>query len=224
MKILTVPSSGSLAGQTASHNRAGQYLRNRRSPVQPIGTGRRAFIRAAFGTASAGYNGLTTAQQNAWSSYADAHPITDALGQSIKLTGHQMYISCATSLINVGQPPAPTAPASSATDSLAPVVMTFSVATGISITNGSTLALDYIAYALTRPVSSAVRFIKTFWQPLGADGFTAGAVSPYALTTAKYAAQFGAPVPGQRVFARVTPVSQYGVSGAPSIVSALVVP
>ena len=39
MKILDVPQSGSLGGQTSSHNRAGQYRRARRSPVQPTGTG-----------------------------------------------------------------------------------------------------------------------------------------------------------------------------------------
>ena len=93
MKILTAPSSGSIAGTTYSHNRAGQYTRNRRSPVQPVGTGRRGVIRAAFGAASSAWGALTPIVQANWTAYANGHPYTDSLGQSIKLTGHQMYVA-----------------------------------------------------------------------------------------------------------------------------------
>ena len=103
MKVLTVPQSGSMQGTTASHNRAGQYLRSRRSPCQPVGTGRKAAQRSNFGGASSAWSGLTDAQRAAWSSYAAGKPVTDALGQSIPLTGQQMFVSINAQLLNCGQ-------------------------------------------------------------------------------------------------------------------------
>src|SRR6516162_7143681 len=103
MKFLGVPSSGSIAGTVFSHNRAGQYQRNRRAPVQPVGTGRRAFVRANFSAASTAWAALTAANQAAWIAFANSHPITDSLGQSITLTGQQMYVAVGAQLLNCGQ-------------------------------------------------------------------------------------------------------------------------
>ena len=74
MKILDIPRSGSYAGITSSRNRFGQYVRNRRAPVQPIGTGRRAFIRSAFGNASTSWAGLTAEEQEAWIQFRGRTP------------------------------------------------------------------------------------------------------------------------------------------------------
>ncbi len=165
MKYLGAPQSGSQANTTASHNRAGQYYRNRRSPVQPVGTGRRAFIRSSFGNASTAWAGLSGANQAAWIAYANSHPITDALGQSITLTGHQMFVAVATQLANVGAA-APTIP----------------------------------------PVSSVVvQQVPTV--------FTVTHLGVITVTL---------PGTGAKVFLKVTPVNQYGVTGTPVIQSAVV--
>lgn len=222
MKYLGPPQSGSLAGQTASHNRAGQYYRNRRSPVQPIGTGRRSFIRAAFGAASIGWASLTAPEQAAWTSFAAGHPITDSLGQSVVLTGQQMFVRCQTSATNVGAGPISDPPASTAVPDVTAATFTFSVATGISVDGFTGAADDHVAVAFSRPVSPGVSFMKTFWQPLGTDGYNAADDAPLDLTTAIYAAEFGAPVAGQAVFCRITPVNQYGFNGTPKIVRAIV--
>lgn len=222
MKFLGPPQSGSIAASTSSHNRAGQYTRNRRSPVQPVGTGRRAAVRAVFAGQSAGWSGLTDAQRASWSSFADSHPITDALGQSIKLTGHQMYVRVNSSAVNVGLAPLTVPPGVLDPGTLSAIVPAFSVATGISIAYSDTQAAAMIAVGLSRPMSAGRGFNKTFWQPPGTDGYTDGASSPFILTTAKYSAQFGAPVIGQRVFFRLTPVSSDGFNGPPVIVSCIV--
>lgn len=219
MKVLTIPQSGSLAGTTASHNRAGQYLRNRRSPVQPVGTGRRAFIRTSFGAASSGWSALTVAVQAAWSSYAASHPITDALGSSITLTGHQMYVSCATQLANCGAAAPAGAPAASAVFSAGAPTLTAVHAGAITLTpTGLGGASDFLLYAFAAPVSGGVSFVKTFWQA----GHVAGnSVVPIVATTA-YTTQFGALSANQRLFCKVTPVNQYGVTGTPNIFFATV--
>lgn len=214
MKYLGNPQSGSLAGTTASHNRAGQYLRNRRTPVNPVGTGRRGVIKAAFGGASSAWAALSLTNQAGWNSFAAAHPITDALGQAITLTGHQMFVGCATQLKNCGQayPTAP--PASSSVYAIGVPTLTAVHAGAITLTPAALGAsTDFMLYAFAGPVSGGVGFMKTFWQA----GVVAGnSATPIVATTA-YTNQFGALVAGQRVFFKCTPVNQYGVSGVPFI-------
>lgn len=215
MKFLDVPQSGSIAGTTHSHNRAGQYTRNRRAPVQPVGTGRRAFIRAAFGAASTGWSGLTGAQQAAWTTYADGHPIVDSLGQSIKLTGHQMYVAINTQLHNVGQAASVTPPVSAVV--VAPVVTVYTAvaATGVvTITmTASGGASDFILVAFARPQGPGRNQVSAYWQADSLPGNSLG----NATEGSKVVAQFGALVVGQRLFLKLTPVNQYGVTGTPFI-------
>lgn len=219
MKFLDVPQSGSIAGATHSHNRAGQYKRSRRAPVQPTGTGRRSTARANFGAASTGYSSLTFSQQAAWQSYADAHPITDSLGQSIKLTGHQMYVAVNSQLLNVGQSQTNVPPVSSTVFAVGAVTFTAVSAAAITVTlGGNGAAGDFALIAFTKPLSSGVSSFDTYWQ----DEVIAGNVSTAQVRTTAYHAQFGIPPVGSRIFCKVTPVNQYGVKGTPVIQMATV--
>ena len=104
MKYLGQPQSGSQAGTTASHNRAGQYLRNRRAPVSPTRTPKQSVARARFGSASALWQTLPAPLQNAWTAFAAAYPVVDSLGQSVTLTGQQYFVGIQSQLLAVGQP------------------------------------------------------------------------------------------------------------------------
>ncbi len=212
MKYLGSPQSGSQADTTASHNRAGQYFRSRRSPVQPVGTGRRATVKANFGSASSAWAALASAAQASWNAYAAGHPVTDALGQSITLTGHQMFVGIAAQLLNVGEDIPTVVPASSATT--APVCTAFTVtALGVvTVTlDGSGSATDFILISFSAPVSSGVTFQKTFWQQTVVPASSVGG----ATYGAAYVTQFGTIPAGTKVFLQLTPVNQYGVKGTP---------
>ena len=219
MKYLGPPQSGSQAGTTASHNRAGQYLRNRRSPVQPVGTGRRATVRANFGAASSAWSALSGAAQASWNAYAAGHPVTDALGQSITLTGHQMYVAIGSQLLNCGSALPTVVPVSSAV--AAPNATVFTVTHGGVITltmTASGTASDFILIAFSAPQSAGVTFCRTFWQQLHVAGNSVGA----ATYGTAYVAQFGTIPTGSKVFLQLTPVNQYGVTGTPVILTAVV--
>ena len=212
MKILDVPQSGSLAGQTSSHNRAGQYRRSRRAPVQPTGTGRRGFIRAAFGAASSGWSGLTDPVRLAWGAFAVGFPVTDALGQSVTLTGHQMYVGVATALANVGGTPPAAPPVSTATISPVVVVSTMTHAgVGTLTLAAGGLSTDFVLIAFSKPMGAGRSFVGTYWQQthIAANVVTATLFGP------GYVAQFGAPTVGQKIGYKLTPVNQYGVTGTP---------
>lgn len=208
-----------MAGTTASHNRAGQYLRNRRTPVNTMGTGRRGFIKAAFGSAAQAWAGLTAGNQAGWTAFAAAFPTTDALGQTITLTGQQEYVACATQLVNCGQA-LPTAPPGSGV--VFPVgvpTLTAVHAGAITLTPaGLGAATDFLLYAFAGPVSGGVSFNRTFWQA----GHVAGNSVAAIVATAAYTAQFGPLTAGQRVFFKCTPVNQYGVTGTAYVAFATV--
>lgn len=213
MKILSDPSSGSIGGVTHSHNRAGQYTRARRTPVQPVGTGRRGVIRAAFGSASSAWSALTASVQAAWQSYANGHPYSDSLGQAIKLTGHQMYVAINTMLINCGQAISSSIPVTDTVFSAQFTAFTAVHAGALTLTPaGLGQATDFLLIGLSAPQSGGRSFCKTFWQ----YGHVAGNVVAATVLTTAYVAQFGAVSAGQRIFYRLTPVNQYGVRGNPN--------
>lgn len=212
MKYLGPPQSGSQADTTASHNRAGQYYRNRRSPVQPVGTGRRAFMRSAFGAASSAWAGLSPADQASWNAFAASYPVTDSLGQSITLTGHQMYVSINAQLINCGQAPVTDVPADTGTLPAAITVFTVTAAGVITLTIvGAMTVDDFYLVSFSKPVSAGVTFNKTYWQQTVVAGNSVGGAT---FGTA-YVAQFGTIPAGKKVFVQLTPVNQYGVTGVP---------
>jgi len=219
MKILDIPRSGSYADKTSSKNRAGQYVRNRRSPVQPIGTGRRAVARANFGSASSSWAGITDAQRAAWATFADGVPYIDRLGQSIKLTGHQMFVAVNSQLLNCGSGVSETPPGDTTVPVLSDVVLSAAITGGVlsaDFTSTGTAA-DFILCAVA-PLQSAGRsFVGRWWQ---------AQVFPGNVTAAEvydqFVAEFGALVEGRKVFMKLTPVNQYGVTGAPTTVSAVV--
>ena len=214
MKFLGPPSSGSIAGTTSSHNRAGQYTRNRRTPVNPVGTGRRAVVRGNFAAASKGYAALAFAQQAAWAAYAFNYPVIDTLGQSIKLTGQQMFLAINSQLLNCEQPMSTVPPVSNV---VSPVVVTAATMTHLGVMTitlaGGGPATDFILLAFSKPRSSGTGFNGTFWQQTVVPAASVGA----ATYGTAYVAQFGLPAVGTRIFYRFTPVNQYGVMGTPVI-------
>src|SRR6187455_3387360 len=94
MKMLDVPQSGSIAGQTSSRNRFGQYRRTRAVPVN-VNSPAQTVVRGYLIEASQAWRNLTDAQRDSWNSYALDHPRVDSLGQTITLTGHQIFVSTA---------------------------------------------------------------------------------------------------------------------------------
>jgi len=219
MKFLDVPQSGSFAGNTHSHNRAGQYRRNRRSPVQPVGTGRRAFIRGNLTAASQGWNALSSTNRASWSSFADSHPITDSLGQSIKLTGQQMFVRVGATLLNVEESLPTDPPSDLDSGSLSSVTLTAAAGTpALSLAYTISPTTGFLLVAFSPQVSPGRSYNSRYWQ---ADYFAATTASPYNGLSA-FNGEFGTLVAGNRIFCRVTPVSSEGWNGTPTIVSAIV--
>jgi len=82
---------GSIGGTVFSKNRYGSYSRNRTIPVNP-GSAKQTKIRSTMGQIrNAWFGVLTPAQRAAWAVYAANVEVLNRLGESIKLTGWNMF-------------------------------------------------------------------------------------------------------------------------------------
>ena len=107
--------SGSVGNETFSHGRHGAYIRRRVIPtkafnVNTINSHNRLTIFSRY------WGQLSPEQQAAWNTYAQAHPITDRLGQKQVLFGAACFIAINTRLHKAGDtaitvPPTAAAPA-----------------------------------------------------------------------------------------------------------------
>lgn len=106
--------SGSIAANTYSHNKGGMYVRHRSIPTNPNSI-RQQSARSLLATLSAQWAGLSESQRAAWAAYAETHPVTGPLGETVLLTGHQWFVKCNATLIWAGfstvtDPPTQNAP------------------------------------------------------------------------------------------------------------------
>lgn len=106
--------SGSIGGTVFSRNRGGAYMRVRAIPVDP-NTSFQQNARARLATASQDWQGLSTANRQAWLEWARQNPNTDALGQQFTMSGQQAYVGlnarlAAASASSISVPPIIPAP------------------------------------------------------------------------------------------------------------------
>lgn len=132
---------GSIGGSTWSRNRGGQYVKQRATPVNP-NSSRQQVVRSILATLAQAWGGLTTAEREAWNTYAQENPVLNSLGQEIYLTGLDWFVKINSRLSDAGdtlldEPPIGPGPGSLSTLSIA-----FTDATTITVTFTPGLAAD----------------------------------------------------------------------------------
>lgn len=85
--------SGSIAGQTHARNRFGNYMRSRTKPVNP-NSDRQVASRARMMQLAEQWreSPMTDAKRAAWQTYAESVNWTNKLGESVTLTGFNMFM------------------------------------------------------------------------------------------------------------------------------------
>ncbi len=99
--ILTLM-SGSLGGITAARNKGGQYLRARVVPVDP-GSPAQTTLRTIFASLNVAWQTiLTQVQRDAWITYAANVTVVNRIGETVNLTGQNMYVRSNTPRVQAG--------------------------------------------------------------------------------------------------------------------------
>lgn len=198
MKILDVPQSGSVGARTSSHNRSGQYVRQRAIPTQPR-TASQIAARSRLTTAAAAWRGLTGAQQAAWNAFAQSFTVVNSLGTSIHLTGLQSFTKVQCVLNLLGLTATTTPPSLPAFAAISATGITAVSATPLISIQGTTPTGSATHMIFASPqLSPGVTFCGIFRYIQNVSTYTAGSAT---LQTA-YAAKFGALIAGKKIFVR----------------------
>lgn len=187
-----------LNGSVFSKNRAGNYLRNKVTPVNPQ-TSYQTAVRAILTAASQAWRALTQAQRDAWAGAVENFKKTDIFGDIKTPSGinlfNQFYLNASTiGGTPLNTPPAPDSSPGVPDATFAPdsSPQTFSLTSGLtSVPTGQ----DWVVRA-TAGVSAGKNYLKNAQRIIAV--IPAGTSLPYAGIT-DYQTKFGNLVQGERV-------------------------
>ncbi len=217
---------GKVAASVYTKNKAGAAIRNRTTPINRRSTSQTQ-KRQQLSSLSSSWRGLTASQIAGWNAAAASFPQQDSLGQTIFLTGAQLYIRCNANLLLTGGALITDAPAPTSFDVLALGASAFDASAGTmtqAFTPTPVPAGFNLVIRATRPLSAGKSFVGSsefrFIQSVAAAG-----ASP-ANIAAAYIAKFGAitGATGQKVFVEAFLMETLtGLAGIPVRTSALIV-
>lgn len=178
-----------IAATVYSKNASGAIIRNRVTPINRRSTGQTQ-QRQTLASLASGWRGLTQAQRDGWNAASANFPQTDSLGQTVILTGEQLYVRCNANLTLTGNPLITAAPIPTSFD---PLTVSIASLTAAAFTIGYTPTPVPTGFSLviraTRPVSAGKQFFAQSEFRFVAS-IAAAAASPADIDTA-YEAIFG---------------------------------
>lgn len=196
-----------LNGSVLSKNRAGNYIRNKTTPVNPQTASQQA-NRQQLGSMSSAWGSLTEAQRQSWRNAVSSFPYTDIFGDRKELDGKSLMIKLNLNLLNSGSATIKDAPVTVAIPEIAIVSGTATVADGVGLVispNAVPAGFKLLVYA-TPPVGGGVYFVKNKYRLIGTATAAAGAVDLKALYDARLGALSASDV-GKAVSVRCALVS-----------------
>lgn len=191
-----------IAATVFARNRGGAVIRNRATPINRRSTAQTTRRQLLSSLASA-WRGLTAAQRASWNSAASQFPVQDNLGQTIFLTGEQLYVRSNANLTNIGASLIDTAPVPTTFPS---ITAAFAVLSDAAMTVAFTpdpapAGYTWLVFA-TAPFSAGKAFVNESDYRL-VTTIAAAATSPADIEAA-YVAVFGAlPATGQKVSVKI---------------------
>lgn len=213
-----------LNGSVFSKNRAGNFLRNKVTPVNPQSMAQQA-VRAVFGAVSSAWRGLTETQVNAWNALAGNVPYTDIFGDTKYLSGLQLHQKYNTNLQSVGVAMISNAPElivvpSSAVTGFDVAIDTGAIDAGITVAGSTTVPLGFTAVMFaTPPLGVGISYAKSQLRKIGTVAASGAYDSQF---NSLYTDKYGVPAVGSKVFVRIHLVSnttgQNSVAGSASAV------
>lgn len=205
--------SGSVGGVVASHNKGGQYLRNRSIPVNPNSTRQQA-ARSAFAAYADLWKNLTAGQRSAWDSYASQTPITNRLGEQIHISGFNHYVRTNSFRAAAGAAPLSAAPTTPGLSSLGTITsITPTDGAGIVLVTVGATALGPAICRYGPPLSPGVSFFKGPFSLFGGAASLMATGGSFSQSSSVYgplveAAMIGVSIQGSDATGRLSDIVQ----------------
>jgi hypothetical protein len=210
-----------LNGSVFSHNRGGNYLRNKVTPVNPK-TSYQVATRARFAQYSQNWRNLTAAQISAWNAATPGYAKSNIFGDLKNPTGLQLYQKVNNNLIASGGTAitSPAAPKGVSVVTLTSLTYTVGVPALSIVFAGPVPALTRVKVFATPPMSAGINFVKSQLRLIST--LAPAATSP-ANILAAYQAKFGSVgAIGQKIFVAFQFVDQTsGIASPRQLVSAI---
>lgn len=197
-----------LNGSVFSKNRAGNYLRNKVTPVNPR-TVLQQNVRGRFGSLSSSWRGLTEAERQSWIDKAVEFPYNDIFGDQKILTGLQLYVKLNSNLEQAGESPLTNAPSPQPVTQLLALQATYDDTAGseelmLNMNYAGVLPSTGIFVYATPPVGAGISFVKNLYRFIAHESPNPATLDIYA----DYVARFGEIGTGQKVFIRVACINE----------------
>lgn len=222
--LLVTSLSGAIAGVVASHNKGGPYFRARANPTQPNTPGQ-ADVKARMASLAAAWLAdLTPSDRIAWDLYGENTPVSNALGESIFLTGQNWYVGNNVARLRAGLARVDTGPTTFGLPELS--LPTFAANDGPGAVVGFTNTDEWASAAagalivqIGRPQNASVHFYKSPFVFLGKQlGNATPPTTPYTISSG-FPYSMSA---DQAVFARIRAATADGRLSAPVILRVVV--
>lgn len=204
---------GKIGGHVASKNKSGAYLRTKVTPVNRQSVAQ-SNVRARLTAISQGFRGLTAARILAWNSAVADFKKSNIFGDSVMLSGAQLYQRLNNNLLCINQtqitdPPLPNSVLNMGVLTLTGAKGTPALSLATTVAIGATESVKLFA---TAGVSNGKKFVKSEYRLI--DILTTSDTTPISILAA-YVAKFGAvPAAGMQVFVKAVNVSNTtGIEG-----------
>lgn len=187
--------SGSVGGATWSHNRFGYYVRQKVKPVL-VSSAETSRQRTLFQSITSDWQGLSTANQNAWKSWSQNNPVMDTMGNSQILTGHQAYMRLNLVSRRNGPTTLTLPPVIAGPNPLLTCSATGSIGAGISVifTPAALAATEYLQVRAALVNSAGIKTVNSLYKLIWYG--VAATASPIDITDS-VTYRFGSPAVGQ---------------------------
>lgn len=218
---IVVDGRNKVGGHVFSKNRAGAYMRTKVTPVNPQ-TSFQSEARNRLTEFSQQWRTLTEDQRAAWNAAVSNWQRTDIFGDLKSPTGLNLFVRLNTELDIVGGSALTTPPLPGEVPAITELSLTTNAGGLVSIGYGPSPVPADTSWKVfgTPPVSPGKNFVKSEYRLFATVG--AAGTTPLVADT-QYAARFGAPVEGQKIFIGLQPVNELtGQVGQMITVSAIV--
>lgn len=200
---------GSISGTVFSKNTYGAYIRTKVTPVNRQTVFQQG-VRQFLATIAQSWRALTQPQRDLWNQFAINFNRTNIFGDSVQLTGFNLFMQLNRNLLEINLPTISDAPTPEA-------VFGFTSASIVADTGGGTLTLTYdpvipstdsVVVFATAPLSQGKDFAKSEFRKIRVLTDIAGDNSPVNIG-GEYITKFGAlPPVGTKVFVQVKGVNE----------------